>query len=209
MKEPKGVLVVGAGPVGLTFASEMARYGIPCRIVDKARGTKEISKALILHVRTQEVLDAMGLPGELQRAAVPMRRVHIIGYGKHLGHGSMEGIDSPHPYPVILGQNVTEHFLQQHLAQFGISVEWQTEATRVQQDAEGVSVTLRRPDGSEELARAEYVLGADGTHSITRQQASIEFQGNPYAGPSSSPTPGFAGLYRPGAAIYGLPIKGT
>jgi 3-(3-hydroxy-phenyl)propionate hydroxylase len=137
---------------------------------------------MILHVRTQEVLDAMGLNGELQRAAVPMRRVDIIGYGKHLGHGTMEGINSPHPHPIILGQNVTEHFLHQHLAQLGISVEWQSEATKVQQDADGVSVTLRRPDGSEEVARALYVLGADGTHSITRQQASIEFEGNPYAG---------------------------
>jgi 3-(3-hydroxy-phenyl)propionate hydroxylase len=182
MNETKSVVVIGAGPVGLTFASEMARYGIPCRIVDKAQGTKEISKALILHVRTQEVLDAMGLSAELQRAAVPMRRVDIIGYGKHLGHGSMEGINSPHPYPIILGQNVTERFLHQHLSQLGVSIEWQTEATKIQQDSDGVSVNLRLPNGSDEVVRAHYVLGADGTHSITRQGASIDFEGNPYAG---------------------------
>ncbi len=79
MKDAIGVLVIGAGPVGLTFASEMARYGISCRIVDKAQGTKEISKALILHVRRQEVLDAIGLTHELLQAAIPMRRVDIIG----------------------------------------------------------------------------------------------------------------------------------
>ncbi len=168
--------------MGLVFAAEMARYGIACRIVDKAAGTKEISKALILHVRTQEVLDAMGITHEPQDVAVPMRRVEIIGYGKHLGHGSMEGIDSPHPYPIVLGQNVTEHILQEHLNGLGTKVEWQTEATHVEQDGDGVSAVLRHPDGTEETVRAQYVLGADGTRSIVRQMAGIEFTGNRYDG---------------------------
>jgi 2-polyprenyl-6-methoxyphenol hydroxylase-like FAD-dependent oxidoreductase len=158
------VLVIGAGPVGLVFASEMARYGIDCRIFDKAQGTKEISKALVLHVRTQEVLDAMGITHEPQDVALPLHRIELIGYGKHLGHGTMEGINSFHPHPIILGQNVTEHILQKHLSREGVQVEWQTEAIRVVQDAGEVITTLRHATGQEETVRTEYVIGADGTH---------------------------------------------
>lgn len=176
------VMIVGAGPVGLVFAAEMARYGIRCRIVDRAHGTKEISKALILHVRTQEVLDAMGLTHQAQDVAKPLRRVEIIAYGKHLGHGQMEGIDSPHPHPIILGQNVTEHILQDHASSLGITVEWQTEAIAVRQQVDRVEVTLRHADGQEETVTAQYVLGADGTRSIVREQAGIEFIGEHYDG---------------------------
>jgi 3-(3-hydroxy-phenyl)propionate hydroxylase len=176
------VLVVGAGPVGLVFACEMARYGIPVRIIDKAQGTKDISKALILHVRTQEVLDAMGISSEPQALANPLRRVEIIGYGKHLGHGWLDGVNSPYPHPIILGQNVTEHILQEHLNRLGVRVEWQTEAVGLTQDADGVSVTIRRAGGQEETVRAQYVLGADGTHSFVRERAGLAFVGERYEG---------------------------
>jgi 3-(3-hydroxy-phenyl)propionate hydroxylase len=176
------VLVVGAGPVGLVFASEMARYGIQVRIVDKAQGTKDISKALILHVRTQEVLDAMGISHEPQALSSPLRRVEIIGYGKHLGHGWLDGVNSPYPHPIILGQNVTEHILQEHLNRLGVHVEWQTEAVALTQDADGVSVTIRNAGGQEDTVRAQYVLGADGTHSFVRESAGLEFIGQRYEG---------------------------
>jgi 3-(3-hydroxy-phenyl)propionate hydroxylase len=112
----------------------------------------------------------------------PLRRVEIIGYGKHIGHGTMEGINSPHPYPLIIGQNVTERFLRQHLEGLGGQVEWQTEAVGLTQEPDQVEVRLRRADGSEETVRAQYVVGADGTHSKVREAIGVDFSGYPYSG---------------------------
>jgi 3-(3-hydroxy-phenyl)propionate hydroxylase len=59
------VLVLGAGPVGLTLANELARFGSRPRVIDKAAAIREVSKAMILHVRTQEVLDRVQIAARL------------------------------------------------------------------------------------------------------------------------------------------------
>ncbi len=174
------VLVIGAGPVGLTVASELARHGISSRIVDKAPGTKNISKALILHVRTQEVFDAMGVIATAKAVSVPLRQISLHAYGKIIGHLHSDQIDSPHPHPIILGQDRTEKILEEHLRGFGSQVEWETEAIAFEQGSNAVSVTLRHPDGTEEIAVAQYVVGCDGAHSIIRKQLGFSFEGGKY-----------------------------
>ena len=176
------VLIVGAGPVGMTAAHELTRYGIPCRIVDSSVGTKQISKALILHVRTQEVLDAMGISAALATEAVPLRQVEMYAYGNRLGRWRLDGIDSPHPYPVIHGQNRTEHLLERAINAQGVQVEWQTSITDLRQDAEGVTVQLQHGGGQIETVRARYVIGCDGTKSVVRQAVGIPFEGDHYTG---------------------------
>jgi 2-polyprenyl-6-methoxyphenol hydroxylase-like FAD-dependent oxidoreductase len=79
------VLIVGAGPVGQTLANELARHGVKPRIVDQAAGIREVSKALILHARTQEVLDRVGIAGRLPSESQPLREVVVHAYGKHIG----------------------------------------------------------------------------------------------------------------------------
>lgn len=174
------VLVIGAGPVGLTLASELARYGISCRIVDKDAGTKTISKALILHVRTQEVFDAMGAIAAEKAVSVPLRQIAFRAYGKHLGHLQADKIDSPHPHPIILGQDRTEHVLEQHLQNFGGHVDWQVEIIGFEQDEHRVTATLRHADGMEEVVRAKYLVGCDGARSIVRKKLGLSFEGGRY-----------------------------
>ena len=122
------VLIVGACPVGLALACERYRHRIGCRVVGKAGGTKTISKALIVHVRTREVCGAMGLNDRAARASVPMTNVQVHTYGRRLGEWVFDRtvIDSPHPHPVILGQDRAERTLHDRLGELGGRVEWET-----------------------------------------------------------------------------------
>ena len=178
------VFIAGAGPVGLALAAELVRHGIRPRIVDKTSGTKTISKALILHVRTQEVFDAMGIVGLALEQSVPMTNVQVHGYGRRIGQWrfSESVIDSPHPHPIILGQDRTEKILENHLANLGVNVEWNTEAIDYSQNSDAVMVRMRTAEGREEEVRAQYLVGCEGAHSMTRKVSGLDFSGDAYSG---------------------------
>jgi 3-(3-hydroxy-phenyl)propionate hydroxylase len=181
------VLVLGAGPVGLTLANELARYGVTPRIVDKAPGIREVSKAMILHVRTQEVLDKVGVAERLVAEAEPLTEVVVHAYGKHIGSWDLDGIDSPYRHPVIVGQNRTQHALQDRLNTQGVTVEWNTEAVAVEIGDEDVTTTLKVTDpntGSttDEIVRSRYVVGAEGSNSLVRRSLNLKFEGDRYTG---------------------------
>jgi len=107
------VLIVGAGPVGLTMASELARYGIPVRIVDKLAQRTDKSKALVLWSRTLELLDRGGGSAPFVDAGFKTTAVNILAAdGKLMGHVSMEAVQSPYPYGLMLPQSETERLLE-------------------------------------------------------------------------------------------------
>lgn len=178
------VVVLGAGPVGMTLANELARHGVRPRIVDKGPGIREVSKAMILHVRTQEVLDKVGVAARLGTLAEPLRDVVVHAYGKHIGSWNLDGIDSPWPHPLILGQNRTQHVLLDRLAEQGVVVEWNTEATALEVSDSGVTVQLRHPDGPDEgeVVRSRYVVGCEGSNSLVRRTMGFTFEGERYSG---------------------------
>jgi 2-polyprenyl-6-methoxyphenol hydroxylase-like FAD-dependent oxidoreductase len=171
-------LVVGAGPVGLTMAAELARYGVGVRIVDKAAARTDKSKAIVLWSRTLELLDRMGRGSAFVDAGLKARGANIIAGATTIAHIGFEGLETPHPYALMLPQSDTERLMEQHLNSFGVQVERRAELTRFVADEDAVTAFLRRADGSEETLDVDWMIGCDGAHSVVRHGLGLEFEGD-------------------------------
>jgi 2-polyprenyl-6-methoxyphenol hydroxylase-like FAD-dependent oxidoreductase len=173
----KPVLIVGAGPVGMTMACELARYGVPVRLVDKAAQRTDKSKALVLWSRTLELLDRGGGAAPFIDAGSKVLAVNFIAREKLVGRVSMEHVKSPYAYALMLPQSETERLLEERLASLGVSVERQVELGSFNHGADGVDGVLHHGDGRDEAVSADWLLGCDGAHSSVRHGLGAPFTG--------------------------------
>lgn len=175
------VFVIGGGPVGMVLSAELARHGVRVRVADRRAEPVHHSHASILHARTQEVFDAMGIAGRWRPYAHPFARATIYAFGTVVGALELAGADSPFSVPLDVGQNVTEAILIERLGELGVTVERPVEATAVRDASGGVEIDLRRADGGTETVRAGWLVGCEGSHSIVREHCGIPFEGKRYA----------------------------
>lgn len=176
------VLIVGAGPVGLTAAAALSQLGIACRVIDKSPQPVTESRALGIQARTLELLERLGLVEMFLAEGVLGQGGRIFLDGQEKIHFEFSHLDSPYPCVLLLEQNRTERLLGQFVTGQGVSIDRLTELTTLEQDPAGVNCTLRRADGSEETCRAQYVLGCDGAHSTVRKQLGLNFAGEAFPG---------------------------
>jgi 2-polyprenyl-6-methoxyphenol hydroxylase-like FAD-dependent oxidoreductase len=174
------VLIAGAGPVGLTMASELARYGLSVRLVDKNAARTDKSKALVLWARTLELMERMGTDST-QRfidAGLKIQGANILSGREEIAHVEMTHIESRYNFVLMIPQSETERLLEEHLETLGLKAERQVELKRLESGADGVSCTLLHSDGREETAEASWLIGCDGAHSTVRHQLGMEFLGS-------------------------------
>jgi len=175
------VLVVGAGPTGLTLACDLARRGVRVRIVDAAPAPFVGSRGKGLQPRTLEVLDDLGVLDAVLAAgcAYPRLRLHwrrfVVGRWTMIAHHAATP-DVPHPNPWLVPQARTEGILRDRLASLGHAVEPGTALTGFTQDDAGVTATLTR-DGALESIHTDYLMGADGGHSRVRKLLGLPLHG--------------------------------
>ncbi len=175
---PSPVLIVGAGPTGLTLALTLQRHGIAARVIDKLEHPAGLSKALAVWPASLEVLAALGMHDAFAKAGAPLRAVTFGDGGKKLAHVDMsEGIDSAYPQPILLPQSKTEKILNAQYLSTGGMIERGVELVSLEESDGTVSATLRHADGREETTNAAWVVGADGARSTVRHELGIDFEG--------------------------------
>ena len=171
------VLVVGAGPAGLTIAASLAARQVRSIVIDRQAEGANTSRAAVVHARTLEVLERLGVAETLVARGVPARRFTIRDRDRVLVPIGFEALPTRYPYTLMVSQAETERVLLDRLVALGGRVLRPRSLVALTQDAAGATATL--DDGQH--IRARFVVGADGMHSTVRECAGIAFTGGSYA----------------------------
>ena len=183
MKQNTDVMIIGAGPTGLSLACQLIRYGIDFLILDKNEGVTPYSKAIGVHARTLEIYEQIDLA---QRA---IQQGTIAGKGRLLVDGEVRGeIDfseigkglSAYPFVLLLEQSKNERFLHEYLQAHGKEVHWNTELEHLSQSDLVVTSQVKTLNSETQTIAAKYLVGCDGPRSLVRHSLGLEFGGSTF-----------------------------
>ncbi len=180
------VLVVGAGPTGLTLACHLRHLGVRVRIIDQKAGFSTTSKAIGLQYRVSDILACMAVAERFLAVGGTPTIVNILQGDRRLVRlafrpsGNESGKGAFAPKAIVIPQSETERLLGELLQERGGCIEWKTEFLEFTQSDEGVVSRVRSPSGSEEQIASEWLVSCEGTRSVIRESAGIKFAGKTY-----------------------------
>jgi 2-polyprenyl-6-methoxyphenol hydroxylase-like FAD-dependent oxidoreductase len=179
------VLIVGAGPTGLTLAIELARRGVSLRLIDRSAEPFAGSRGKALQPRSLEVFEDLSVLDRLAARGGPYPLLRLYGADGWTDAPMMEGRPAsgavPYGQPLLLPQNLTEEVLRERLAEFDVRPEFGWGLADFRQDRKGVVARLKAGRRSERV-RARYLVGADGGSSFVRRRLGIGFPGETLPG---------------------------
>ncbi len=171
------VLIVGAGPTGLTLACELKRRGIEIRLIDQLPARTTQSRALGLQARSLEVFEKMGVLDQVLDRGLPVDTVHLYEKGKQIGMTSLSILSIAYPFVLIIPQADTEEILNDRLQQLGGQVERSLTLVSLR----GNQAKIAHASGEIETVTATWIIGCDGAHSAIRHSLNIPFKGTKFA----------------------------
>jgi 2-polyprenyl-6-methoxyphenol hydroxylase-like FAD-dependent oxidoreductase len=167
------VLVVGAGPVGLAVAASLVEHGHDTAVVDRQVAGANTSVAAVVHARTLEMLEGIGVSERLAELGIHAR-FSIRDGDRELVPVPFDKLPTNYPYALMVPQNLTEKVLLERLEKLGGRVHRPSLTTGLRQTAGGVEVTLDRG----EVVKAAYVIAADGMDSTIRELVGLGDDGH-------------------------------
>ncbi|MGH3692539.1 MAG: FAD-dependent monooxygenase [Pseudonocardiaceae bacterium] len=179
------VLIVGAGPTGVTLGIELRRRGVACRVVDRLAGPVTASRSFTLHARTLELFEMVGIAESfLERGLRAVSMDYHFKGTTQPARLDFSRLPSRYPFTLVISQNVTEQVLRDQLTALATPVEWDTELRSLSQAPDGrlTALLVHRPSGREETVRTRWLVGADGVQSTVRAQLGIPYEGDEYTG---------------------------
>jgi len=176
------VLIIGAGPTGLSLACQLIRLGIDFVIIDTKETITSFSKAIGVQARTLEIYEQIGLADSLIEQGTKAEKAQLWEGGEIRGEIKLadlgEGL-SPYPFLLIVEQSKHEQLLNDFLQQHNKEVLWQTELSNFSQDANGVTAQVKNA-GQTKTIQAKFLVGCDGAKSVVRHQLELEFEGSTF-----------------------------
>jgi 2-polyprenyl-6-methoxyphenol hydroxylase-like FAD-dependent oxidoreductase len=173
------VLIVGAGPPGLALAAGLKMQGVKAVVIDAQASAPITSRAAVVHARTLEMLEPLGVTPELIAQGIKVPTFRVRDRDRALVTIDFGQIPSAYQYALMCPQDRTERILLRRLEALGGGVLRPAEFVRFGSDGAGVSAEIKFQSGRSTV-KAKWLVGCDGMHSVVREQAAIGFAGSEY-----------------------------
>ena len=174
------VVIAGAGPNGLTTAIELARRDVRVRIFERRNQPSTRSKALVVHARTLELMDILGVADDMVKLGYTSPGIDFSANVEHPLRATMYGLDTRFPFILVLPQAKTEAILERRLNELGVVVERGHTLQGFAETSDSILSTVENDSGDTFEIESRYLVGSDGSRSAVRQQLDLPFEGDSY-----------------------------